>query len=200
MTISIKSPTSTTGSIQKNGSDVITIDASDNVTVANGLTVSGNMVTNDLTVSGNISTSGTIPAGQLTGDLPAISGANLTGLPAGYTDSDALSLFNASGSAPVYACRAWVNFNGVGTVSINGSGNVSSVQDLGTGKYGVNFSTAMQDTNYAISLGASSDSATANRSINSNNLTRTTSRCDVTVCDMNGGEFDENRLSVSIIR
>ena len=41
MTISIKSPTSTTGSIQKNGSDVITIDASDNVTVANDLTVSG---------------------------------------------------------------------------------------------------------------------------------------------------------------
>ena len=38
MTISIKSPTSTTGSIQKNGSDVITIDASDNVTVANDLT------------------------------------------------------------------------------------------------------------------------------------------------------------------
>ena len=44
MTISIKSPTSTTGSIQKNGSDVITIDASDNVTVANDLTVSGSKV------------------------------------------------------------------------------------------------------------------------------------------------------------
>jgi hypothetical protein len=137
MTISIKSPTSTTGSIQKNGSDVITIDASDNVTVANGLTVSG-----------NISTSGTIPAGQLTGDLPAISGANLTGLPAGYTNSDALTLFNASGSAPVYACRAWVNFNGTGTVAIRASGNVSSITDNGAGDYTVNFTTAMPDINY----------------------------------------------------
>ena len=43
MTISIKSPTSTTGSIQKNGSDVITIDASDNVTVANDLITTGNV-------------------------------------------------------------------------------------------------------------------------------------------------------------
>ena len=35
-----------------------------------------------------------------------------------YADSDALTLFNAGGSAPVYACRAWVNFNGVNTVAI----------------------------------------------------------------------------------
>jgi hypothetical protein len=67
----------------------------------------------------------------------------------GYTDADALSLFHATGSAPVYACRAWVNFNGTGTVSIRASGNVSSVGDLGTGYYRVNFTTAMQDTNYA---------------------------------------------------
>jgi len=58
MTISIKSPTSTTGSIQKNGSDVITIDASDNVTVANGLTATsftgdGSQLTN-LPASGKI--------------------------------------------------------------------------------------------------------------------------------------------------
>ena len=55
----------------------------------------------------------------------------------------------APGSAPVYACRAWVNFNGVGTVSISGSGNVSSISDNGTGDYTVNFSTAMTDANYA---------------------------------------------------
>ena len=58
MTISIKSPTSTTGSIQKNGSDVITIDASDNVTVANDLTATsftgdGSQLTN-LPASGKI--------------------------------------------------------------------------------------------------------------------------------------------------
>ena len=56
---------------------------------------------------------------------------------------------NATGSAPTYACRAWVNFNGTGTVAIRGSGNVSSITDNGTGDYTVNFTTAMPDANYA---------------------------------------------------
>jgi hypothetical protein len=67
-----------------------------------------------------------------------------------YTNSDALTLFNASGSAPVYACRAWVNFNGSGTVAIRASGNVSSVVDNNTGLYTVSFTTAMQDANYSV--------------------------------------------------
>ena len=54
-----------------------------------------------------------------------------------------------SGSAPLYMCRAWVNFNGTGTVAIRDSGNVSSITDNGTGDYTVNFSTAMSDANYA---------------------------------------------------
>jgi hypothetical protein len=66
-------------------------------------------------------------------------------------DTQTLSLFNASGSAPVYACRAWVNFNGTSTVAINASGNVSSITDNGTGDYTVNFTTAMPDANYATS-------------------------------------------------
>ena len=57
--------------------------------------------------------------------------------------------FNASGSAPVYACRAWVNFDGTGTVAIRASGNVSSITDNGTGDYTVNFTTALPDANYA---------------------------------------------------
>ena len=57
---------------------------------------------------------------------------------------------NASGSPPIYACRAWVNFNGTGTVAINGSGNVSSITDNGTGNYTVNFTTAMPDATYAV--------------------------------------------------
>jgi hypothetical protein len=59
---------------------------------------------------------------------------------------------NASGSAPIYACRAWVNFNGTGTVAIRASGNVSSITDNGVGDYTVNFTTAMQDANYAYPL------------------------------------------------
>ncbi len=68
-----------------------------------------------------------------------------------YTYADVLSLFHAYGSAPVYACRAWVNFNGSGTVAIRASGNVSSITDYGVGDYGVNFAAPMPDVNYATS-------------------------------------------------
>jgi hypothetical protein len=54
-----------------------------------------------------------------------------------------------SGSAPIYAARAWVNFNGIGTVAIRASGNVSSITDVGTGQYGINLTTAMPDLNFA---------------------------------------------------
>lgn len=60
--------------------------------------------------------------------------------------------FNVSGSAPLYACRAWVNFDGTGAVSIRASGNVSSITDNGAGDYTVNFGTAMPDANYACNV------------------------------------------------
>ena len=62
---------------------------------------------------------------------------------------DSASLATISGTAPLYMCRAWVNFNGTGTVAIRASGNVSSITDNGTGDYTVNFTTAMPDANYA---------------------------------------------------
>ena len=57
-----------------------------------------------------------------------------------------------SGTAPIYPCRAWVNFNGVGTPAIRASGNVSSITDNGVGNYTINFTTAMPDVNYATML------------------------------------------------
>jgi hypothetical protein len=47
-------------------------------------------------------------------------------------------------------CRAWVNFNGTGTVSIRASFNVSSITDVGTGTYTVNMTNALPDTNYSV--------------------------------------------------
>jgi hypothetical protein len=47
-------------------------------------------------------------------------------------------------------CRAWVNFNGTGTVAIRASFNVSSITDNGTGDYTVNFTTALPDDKYSI--------------------------------------------------
>ena len=73
------------------------------------------------------------------------------GAACGQFDSSANFKFNSGfGSvATAYGCRAWVNFNGTGTVAIRGSGNVASITDNGTGDYTVNFTTAMTDVNYA---------------------------------------------------
>jgi len=70
------------------------------------------------------------------------------------TATTATSLTTASGSAPSYSARAWVNFNGTGTVAIRASGNVSSITDNGTGDYTVNFTTAMPDADYSFCVGS----------------------------------------------
>jgi hypothetical protein len=70
-----------------------------------------------------------------------------------------------SGTAPIYPCRAWVNFNGTGTVAIRGSGNVTSITDNGTGDYTVNFTTAMPDVNYSY-LGSGRRSSSTQRPVN----------------------------------
>ena len=64
---------------------------------------------------------------------------------------DSAQVPTISGTAPLYMCRAWVNFNGTGTVAIRASGNVSSITDNGVGNYTVNFTTAMPDVNYSVS-------------------------------------------------
>ena len=69
---------------------------------------------------------------------------------------------NASGSAPVFACRAWVSFYGpsvtnpASAAGINASGNVSTLLDHGAGDYTVNFATAMPDVSYVVA-GTTSD-------------------------------------------
>ena len=60
-------------------------------------------------------------------------------------------------------CRAWVNFNGTGTVAIRASFNVTSITDNGTGDYTVNFTNAMPDANYCIVVGGIQDTANNDR-------------------------------------
>ena len=107
-------------------------------------------------------------SGEITISAPSVAGTNTLTLPATtgnvVTDSATQTLTNktlttpnvdsaqfatVSGTAPLYAARAWVNFNGTGTVAIRESGNVSSITDNGTGDYTVNFTTAMPDANYS---------------------------------------------------
>ena len=96
---------------------------------------------------------------QLATGTEAIAGANSLKV---ITPATLFAGLNASGSAPVFACRAWVNFKGTGTVTIRASGNVSSITDNGVGDYTVNFTTAMPDTNYATVAGGTTLAANAN--------------------------------------
>jgi hypothetical protein len=110
----------------------------------------------NLTVKGNASGTGTVileapnTNSNRTITLPDAT-ATLATTADSITQTQLATALNASGSAPIYACRAWVNFNGTGTVAIRASGNVSSITDNGTGDYTVNFTTAMPDANYAVS-------------------------------------------------
>ena len=62
----------------------------------------------------------------------------------------------------VFTCKAWVNFNGTGTVAIRASGNVSSITDNSVGNYTVNFTTAVADSNFAYLVSGGGPTASAN--------------------------------------
>jgi uncharacterized protein (AIM24 family) len=80
-----------------------------------------------------------------------VSGNPISGTTGSFSGD--LSFNSGYGSAAVaYGCRAWVNFNGTGTVAIRASGNVSSITDNGTGDYTINFTTAMPDANYSTQI------------------------------------------------
>jgi hypothetical protein len=104
---------------------------------------------------------GVTVAGTFTGNITGNVTGNATGSSGSCTGNAATAtkLSTASGSAPSYSARAWVNFNGTGTVAIRASGNVSSITDNGTGDYTVNFTTAMPDANYAMVSSGGGDAA-----------------------------------------
>lgn len=101
--------------------------------------------------------------GSVNGSLPFVASEGAYPL-AFFTNATEQARIDASGNfkfnsgygsaATAYGCRAWVNFNGTGTVAIRGSGNVTSITDNNTGDYTVNFTTAMPDTNYAVTCSA----------------------------------------------
>lgn len=114
--------------------------------------------------------------------------------------ADAFS--TTSGSAPSYACRAWANINGTGTVAIRASGNVSSITDNGIGNYTVNFTIPMPDVNYAVSA---SDNANDDTSVTSRHFKQIRARLSTSVqiqllADGNSGTVDSSFVSAMVLR
>jgi hypothetical protein len=121
-------------------------------TLANGL------VTTSALASSAVTTEKIAPGAVVTEDLAngAVTAAKMSG--------------GQSGGAPVYGCRAWVNFDGTkdstGAAStantnrlIRASGNVASVIRNGLGDYTITFTTAMPDSNYAPTCMMQSDAS-----------------------------------------
>lgn len=66
--------------------------------------------------------------------------------------SSAGGITETTGAAPYFGARAWICFNGTGTVAIKSSSNIASLTDNGTGDYTITFSEAMPDANYSVSI------------------------------------------------
>jgi hypothetical protein len=112
--------------------------------------------------------------------------------------ADVKTALNAGGTAPIYACRAWVNFTGTGTLTVNASGNVSSVTDNGTGDYTVNFTTAIQDANFVTQY---SNGGGSNNQGGANNLVATTTSVRVISYNPTTDTLtDSARNSVAVFR
>lgn len=97
--------------------------------------------------------------------------------------------------AVAYGCRAWVNFNGQGTIAIRGSGNVSSITDNGTGNYIVNFTNALPDTNYTTNITLGGGNAYIG-------TTETRNTGSVLIYGWNdaSAHFDSNSVGVAVFR
>jgi hypothetical protein len=95
-------------------------------------------------------------------------------------------------------CKAWVNFNGTGTVAIRAQYNVSSITDNGTGNYTVNFATALADANYSVA--GLTARVTDETFIGRFGATPTTTALRFVVFDLAGNAVDSLYSNISIFR
>jgi hypothetical protein len=97
--------------------------------------------------------------------------------------------------------KAWVNFNGTGTVAIRDSFNVSSITDNGTGDYTINFTTAMPNANYAaggILSWTNGVNASGAVSIRTDAGVPTTSTFRINCIGQNGTNYDRDYVLVTV--
>lgn len=104
------------------------------------------------------------------------------------------------------SAKAWVSFNGTGTVAIRGSYNVSSITDNGTGDYTVNFTNALANANYANTVSVAPEYGAAlliaNIDAGTTGLTEsapTTTSFRFVVAQYTGTRTDSKYISVSVL-
>ena len=138
----------------------------------------------------------TAPSGAAVGttDTQTLTNKTLT-----TPNIDSAQFATVSGTAPIYPSRAWVNLNGTGTIAIRGSGNVSSITDVGVGDYTVNFSTAIVDANYS-AFAAGDSSTTGGSHLFAVVYSLATSNCNAFFTTPAGARVDATIFSVAIFR
>ena len=100
----------------------------------------------------------------------------------------------------INGAKAWVNFNGTGTVAIRASYNVSSITDNGTGTYTVNFTNAFSDANYAVGGWCNTNNDTRRGVVSaSTSPTFSTSAVTITTGWSGGDTVVGNLLDMSIV-
>jgi hypothetical protein len=125
---------------------------------------------------------------------------------AGITFPDTVQQTNGmtmtGGNPKYYAARAWVNFDGTGTVAIRAAVNVSSINDNGVGNYTINFTTAMPDVNYAaVVVGQQNDGGSTNQTTQLfSGGAYSTSQFDVFGQSSNGGNVDSAIVCAVVFR
>jgi len=176
----------------------------------NKVTLQGPASTGDVTVT-LPTEAGTVVVGSASStdnNIPRFDGA-LGKLQAGsglaISDTFAITASAEGGSEgtkyPAYLCRAWVNFNGTGTVAIRASGNVSSITDNGAGDYTVNFTTAMPDANYGVAVtGSDATSGAKVAFVKDSAVAPTTSAVRVGFQNLTPTDADPPRAHVAVFR
>ena len=183
---------------------------------ASSLTSVGTLTS--LTVSGSIT--GSIASSNISGALFTLFGTSIsrgnsvssfTTITA--TNSRVTNLQDSSGgnnSTPNQIqqgrAKAWVNFNGSGSVSIRDDFNVSSITDNGSGDYTINFSSNMANSNYATVVshnhGLPANGGSNTRQIGLTGTTYSTSAVRVTIelpnTSVGGSRSDSNRVTATV--
>jgi hypothetical protein len=117
----------------------------------------------------------------------------------GVGTGDSPTFAGFGGNAGQATAKAWVNFNGTGTVAIRDSFNVSSITDSDVGTYIVNFDTSLANANYSCITSVQEDITLNNWGYIVNFYTYyTTSQLGLRTCNNSATVLDTAWISATV--